>query len=530
MTDRWHGLKIAIRTLRLLLITLLAVGFLWGCIKGVKVGRYLVSVQGHWHVIEAMAARAPLGQLGTADLAALQKELEGTYADLAALRGEVEPLLPLCDHLGWVPRLGGDIKAAPHLLEIGLRLTRAGDMALTWLQPFALEGAGLVAPTSTDTTTREGLPETLMRALLAAEPDLLASQGELDRARHTLEEVDTTRLSPNIARVFARLDGLVFLMGSGTQAALLAPEALGASEPRTYLLLVQNEDELRSTGGFISGAGLLRLRSGKILELDFKDSYAVDDLTKPHSSPPEALGELMGAQMWLFRDANWSPDYPTAAGVAATIYEQDQGRSVSGVIAVDQRAIRSLVEVMGPIQMEGRDVPVTGGNFVQTIRRAWAPVEGDREDQWWLHRKDFMSDITTGLIEKLQREPDSMDFVKVAHALWRALAESHILVHLTDPALAEILAQSRWNGAILPAEGDFLMVVDTNVGFNKVNPNVQQALDYRLVIGEGGETTAVVSIAYKNTSHRSSGECIQESRYDATYEEGPYGLLSNDAI
>ena len=113
---------------------------------------------------------------------------------------------------------------------------------------------------------------------------------------------------------------------------------LGANGPRTYLILAQNNHELRGTGGFISTIGFVRLEGGRITELNLVDSYAVDNFEQPHPQPPPALSERMGAQLLLLRDSNWSPDFPTTAQVARALYEQDKGLATDGAIALDLEA------------------------------------------------------------------------------------------------------------------------------------------------------------------------------------------------
>lgn len=66
---------------------------------------------------------------------------------------------------------------------------------------------------------------------------------------------------------------LVKLAQVALQLGPQMPWLLGMDEPRHYLVMVQNNHELRATGGFISSIGLLTLEQGKISNLEFADSY-----------------------------------------------------------------------------------------------------------------------------------------------------------------------------------------------------------------------------------------------------------------
>jgi len=489
--------------------------------KAIRVKDLLASMREHLWVLEDMAGGGFLASPKPEDLKAIGGELAQAEADFRALEAELGPLLPLCQYLGWVPLVGEDIQAAPYLLEIAIEVTAAGGAALEGIQPLT----DLLS--RDEPTTREhlqGISEQLVPVLLAQQPKFTEAQRKLSEAAQARAGIEKGELSPRLATLVDRLDEYLPLLQSALRGALLAPELLGASEQKSYLILAQNDDEVRATGGFISGVGLLRIAQGRITQLDFQDSYAVDDLSQPHAEPPLPLRRYMWADIWLLRDANWSPDFPTTAQVAAQIYEQDQGVAVDGVIAIDQQAVRLVVGALGPLRLEGYEESVTADNVVQLARRYWASPVGAESlgeattGDWWVHRKDFMGTLLKATMAKLEGEVTSAETMELAKAIQRSMEERHALVWLDDPAAAELLREAGWDGTIQATEGDYLMVVDTNMGFNKVNPNVEEAIDYRVAMDEGGNVRAVVTITYHNRSTREVEECVQEARYDLTYE------------
>jgi hypothetical protein len=268
---------------------------------------------------------------------------------------------------------------------------------------------------------------------------------------------------------------------------------------------------------------VLRIDQGRITQLDFQDSYAVDDLSRPHAEPPLPLRRYMWADIWLLRDANWSPDFPTTAQLAAQIYHQDQGVAVDGVVAIDQQAVRLVVGALGPLRLEGYEESVTADNVVQLARRYWASPLGagaleEGAGDWWAHRKDFMEALLKATMAKLEGSVTSAEAMKLVKAIQRGVEEKHVLIWLDDPAVAELLREAGWDGTIQATDGDYLMVVDTNMGFNKVNPNVEESIEYRVAIDDGDNVRAVITITYHNSSTREVEECVQEARYDLTYE------------
>jgi hypothetical protein len=145
-------------------------------------------------------------------------------------------------------------------------------------------------------------------------------------------------------------------------------------EAQNYLVLAQNRDELRATGGFISGIGLVTVEDGKIKEFSLGDSYQIDDFSKGYPAPPEPLTRFMLADYWVTRDANWSPDFPTTAEQTQALYTLSTGNQTQGVIAFNQLAVEEVLAAVGPVQIPGTDEPVTSENVEMYMRHAWAPA------------------------------------------------------------------------------------------------------------------------------------------------------------
>jgi len=97
------------------------------------------------------------------------------------------------------------------------------------------------------------------------------------------------------------------------------------------------------------------------------------------------------------------------------------------------------------------------------------------------------------------------------------------LLSLHDPEATALLASLKWDGALLSASGDYLQVVDANVGFNKVDPMVQRKIDYRVDLHNPNEGQVVVAVRYLNQSPSQLEPCIQGAKERLTYEEGMVG-------
>jgi len=498
-----------------LIIALLAVASL-GYPRIVRVKNLLLSGREHLRALEGMARGDLFASLKPEDLKVIKDELTQAEADLRALKAEVRPFLPLCRYLSWVPFVGKDVEAAPHLLEMAIGVPAAARLALDGLQPLA----DLLSVDTPDEPSAGGIGERAVSVLQAEQSKFSQALAELTKVAEARRKINKGKLSPRLARLIDRLDKYLPLLRSALRGVMIAPDLLGASEPKSYLILAQNNHELRATGGFISGVGLLRLDKGKITELDYRDSYAVDDLSKPHPPPPEPLTRYMSAGMLLLRDANWSPDFPSSAQVIESIYQLDQGVVVDGVIAVDLVALQLLVGTIEPIYVEAYDEHVDENGVLEKMKAYWAsPLGKGQTGDWWAHRKDFMAALLKAMMAKLEAEAKVIEMPKLLKALQKGLEEKHILIYMHDPITAQLLAENNWDGSLRSTEGDYLMVVDTNMGYNKVNPNIEETIAYRVTINEDGTARGEVTITYLNKSAKRATECVQEAKYEPTYDQ-----------
>ncbi|MEJ2734248.1 MAG: DUF4012 domain-containing protein [Anaerolineae bacterium] len=454
------------------------------------------SLQGHLGHLESLA-QADGSAL--AELESAGEHLAGMRQDLEAIQSLVGPLLPVGRALGWVPQYGGDLAAAPELMDLAVGVAVSGDRIFQVLSP-ALD-VSTVPPASP-------LGERLLPVLVTAQPELRGIRQELAAVEESRTHLQISALSPPVAGLLVKLDRYLPWLQTAVDGALLVPGLLGADKPRAYLILAQNNHELRATGGFISGVGELWVEAGDIASLSFRDSYAVDNLQVAHEVAPLDFQKVLGGELWFFRDTNWSPDFPTSAQRALEVYARDQGVQAGGVITLDLTALQLLVDAVGPLQVEGMDEPVTGRNVVQMIQAAWGgpppatsvgtegvqsqndQVGGTAQDagQWWLQRKDFMGHIARAALDRVVKRTGIS----------------------TDGHLVK-LARAR---------------------FNKADPNVERSIRYEVDLAATEGPRARLTLTYRNRStrpeapsepiagaHIPAGSCIQESRYGETYAD-----------
>jgi hypothetical protein len=488
-------------------LVLIALGIALLVVWGIRLTSIGLSLRQHLGQVEALADDpAALDPIAACDL------VHALRGDVVALRREAGGLTQLAPLLGWLPGIGGELRAAPHLLDTADGLTEAGTLTCDALEP--------VLTSFGDNEGKNLTPEQIIALLDRERPALEQALAAAERAQAAWEQVDTATLSPWLAEKVSVLSEGLPLLRTGLRMSTVAPELLGADGPRTYLILAQNEDELRPTGGFISGAGALTVEWGHITGVDFIDANLVDDyLNKPYPDPPQPLLDYMGSEIWLFRDANWSPDFPTSARQAAYFYEYGQGVPVDGVIALNQHAVELFMSGLGEVHISGVDKPVTASNVRQFMRESWNPGEGGATVQWAFSRKDFIGQLAAAILNRIESDPGRVDWVQIAKGAYQALEGHHLLIFVEDTDASSALAQTGWDGAVRGSDGDYLMAVDANLGFNKVNALVDGEMDYRVTLNADGTASADLLLTYTHRGQWENVRCQHVLPYtdDTTY-------------
>jgi Protein of unknown function (DUF4012) len=440
----------------------------------------------------------------------LVTRVQRASGDVGTIYSELNPLFPLFNTLQKVPWVGPYLGQVEPLLTYANGLSQAG-------KEISLGVAPLLEPIQPDQSSLS-FSERASLALQEGQSHFVIAALYIDQASAVRSRINPSLLPESGRSLFQKLDSKFNLIVAGAQLLKSAPNLLGNSQAQTYLVLAQNRDELRATGGFISGIGLLILEQGKITQFSLGDSYAVDDFTKPYPPPPEPLKRFMLADYWVTRDANWSPDFPTAAKQVQALYSLSTGKETQGIVAFNQLFIRGILQVIGSVQVPGTEEPVTADNVENYMRQAWAPEPQEGlSGEWWQHRKDFMQLLGNVILEKAISLQDPDQLLNLASTISGLLDQGQLLIYFNDPASEQSLKTSRWDGALHPGQGDYVYLVDSNVGFNKVDSVIKRSLSYQVDLRDINHPTGKITISYQNTG---SGDV--PCKQIASYGNGTY--------
>ena len=356
------------------------------------------------------------------------------------------------------------------------------------------------------------------------------NQDNINQAIWKIQKADQMRsqiapqlLPEKIRSKYLLFDGNFALIKSGISGLPILPILLGADTPYRFLLIAQNRDELRPTGGFISGIGIMEFSQGKITSFELGDSYRVDNFSKPYPPPPEPLQRLMLAGYWVTRDANWSPDFPTAARQIQSLYTLSTDQETDAVIAFDQKAVSAILEEIGSLQLNGFSDPITTNNVENYMLQSWAPNPSvGLTLEWWEHRKDFMGQLGKAILQKIFEISEPRDLVKVSRRLVDLIETGHVLIYFSQPKIQDLLVQAGLDHGLHIGTGDYLMLVDTNFGFNKVDSMIKRSLEYKLDLSNLDQPRATIHVRYENTVTKEI-----PCKHESTYGEGTVEDMRN---
>jgi len=501
------------RQIRLVLLVILILVLIIAGFKGWRIYQKSMAVYQGVNNLRGLA-QAFIVEM---DIDTIEPAMLDLQSELKDLNAEVEPFLWLAPSLGWIPVYGGDMAQAPALIELADHLVDASVISLGAGQPL-LSGF----KPSQDSSLN---PSELVALLLDVQPQLQSARYELDKAIISRNNIQDDRLSPRLSAIVTNeLDPIIKLMDDGLSLSEVLPSILGATKegPKNYLILVQNEDEIRPTGGFITSIGMLVIQNGEVVSLDFEGVDNDGDWSKPFPSAPWQLQEYMNTTVLILRDSNWFADFPTNVRWAKYLYSYKHPQPVDGVIAFDQQFLVILLGATGPLTVEGAPYPITSQNVIEYMRSAKIPPLDEPSPAEW-DRKQFISTIAGALLEKII-DGGNNNWRGLATGFLTALDEKHLLLQFDDTEITSILAKYDWDNAVRPAAGDFLMMTDTNVGFNKTTALMNVSLTYDVDLTDSSIPKSTLVINHKNNSsgdvlcaHGDSEQVIDEPTYPTNH-------------
>lgn len=285
---------------------------------------------------------------------------------------------------------------------------------------------------------------------------------------------------------------------------------LGSGKDKRYLLIFQNNAEMRGAGGFLGSYALVDFREGKIrnLEVPGGGSYDTEAGLTEIIKAPEPL--WLVNPRWHFWDANWWPDFPTTAKNLMWFYEKSDGPSVDGVISFTPSVVEKLLTVTGPIDMtKDYGVVIDSNNFWQQVQLTTerdhvvkktpeivSHLPAGEENK----PKKIIGDLLSRIMEILPTKLDKESIIKLFSITEDSLSSKQLMFYFKDNSLQSKVLERNWAGEMIKAPLDYLMVVNTNIAGAKTDKVITEDISQNIDIAEDGSVINTVVINRKHNA------------------------------
>lgn len=396
-------------------------------------------------------------------------------------------------------------------VEAGNYILKAGNESIAAIKPYAdLIGfkkgkISFVEQSSEDRlqTAILTLDKVLQKVDVISE-DLKQAQIRLDKIdpNRYPQKIGSTEVRSKIANAKEQFDGLASLFVDAKPLVKRIPEMFGKDNPKTYLLLFQNDKELRASGGFLTAFGVFQVKDGKIKIIRSEDIYSLDDSIADHPvAPPEILEYHKGVSRFYIRDSNLSPDLPTSVELFNSLYKKSGEKyNYDGIITIDSHVLVDMLTIFGDTEADGVTFSAKKDercDCAQVLYQLFDMV--DRPVNYVkTNRKGILGDLMYQLFYKAIGFSPSKYWGTLVQNLFMNLQEKHIQLYFVDSDLQKSIEKLNFAGRVRDYSSDYLFITNVNFAGAKSNLFVSQEITSNTKLNDGGKTTREVTIDYRN--------------------------------
>lgn len=396
------------------------------------------------------------------------------------------------------PGVRAQMIAVENVLEAGLNLS-GGMVTLLDVANDVMSVADSDQETFQDITVEE--KREVLEKLYNSQEDLAKVKEDIEVAAVLIEEIpEKGLLKPIRTAVEPVQEQLPLLETVIHQAIPLAqsiPTIMGYPDGQQCLFFLQNNNELRPTGGFWGTYGEVFVQNGEVGNLYTENIYSIDEpskntITEPAPGP---ISQHTGTTNALLRNENWWPHFPYSAQKGDSKFEEEGGNAnIDCVFVVNIPFIVDLMAFTGPITVN--DIEFNQDNLFYELQHQ---VEFAYNSQGIddLDRKDIIGDMGDIMMDRLFSLPQS-EFPALWETFKKNADEKHIQVFFYDDTVQNLMVELDWAGEMTNyGEGDFLMFVDANLAALKTDEVMERSLTYN-VSEQDGDIVGEAAMRYFN--------------------------------
>lgn len=264
---------------------------------------------------------------------------------------------------------------------------------------------------------------------------------------------------------------------------------------KRYLILLQNQMELRPTGGFLGSYAVAKVKNGKLVDVSVQDIYEPDGRVTEYIEPPAPVQEAFNLGTLRLRDANWDPDFPKTARTLLWYFDKAGEGKFDGVIATNLLVFQQALGMIGPVKLIDWGEEITADNL-------WEKTQFYSQEGFFpgsKQKREFLGDLA----KTLMMEAKNLGFlqkIRLGRLGFKMLEEKQIMVYLSDGRIQSGEIKNAGCPVWLAnCAADSLMVVEANLGVNKANCCVDRRAELEITKTKGG-LEHKLKLIYENNS------------------------------
>ncbi|MDD3862054.1 MAG: DUF4012 domain-containing protein [Candidatus Gracilibacteria bacterium] len=377
------------------------------------------------------------------------------------------------------------VKSVDLLLKSGKHFAEAGEHFTNALEEFNKIPLYFISKNANEDRANPSITEALKIGL---EKTNLAIE-KVALAEEMINEVEVKSLPADVrAKVEFLKENVASFSETLKETSKHFPailELLGDRYPHRYLILLQNNDEIRPTGGFIGSYIILDMNNGYIEKMDVHDVYDLDGSYGGKIEAPEIIQDF--TKNLRLRDANYSPDFAVSAAKIKWIMQKQKGPGVDTVIAVNQSLLKDFLEITGPVQV-GRFGKLNADNYRLLLSYVIeGKIWGDEDP------KHILKVFVPAFKEAILKE----EYIgKISSRIYRAIQQKDILMWSGYNDLQALFDATGLSGRTTPniEKEDYLSVIVFSLGGTKSEKFIDEDISHSTNIDEFGNITNEVTI------------------------------------
>ncbi len=316
---------------------------------------------------------------------------------------------------------------------------------------------------------------------LAAQQQTLYSS--LSVIQTQLQSISTEFLADNekeaIEKILGEIQQTRRQVATFEQIRQLLPAFLAQNERRRVAIVLQDSQELRPSGGVISGVYLVTLEKGTVIDQQFFTPAQIEGNKTASLPAPADYKKLLHKDTLQIIDAGWGPDFTETANTLNGLLDHTLGRKADLMVGVTTNTLHDIIEKTGPLALDGTRETLTDKNFYERL-------ESHQE-------AGYLETVFVTLFERVLKEPTQAS--QALSVISNELQTGQAFLVSAQPTENDVLNSLGWAGqvstpqcpSLLGTEGCQISTIyqlESNIGLNKIGSMIERKVDHTIEVGK----------------------------------------------